>query len=853
MKLVKDLTRKYSGQGMVLLVVTVLSTVLGIAIIDLGRRIINLITNFSSGSGAGSRLLLSYSALMFAAIIIAGAVGYFISVLFARMTQAVLKDIRLRLFSHLLKLPQDFYDKNSVGQIMTALVDDVAYIGQCFSQFFLLPVMNIVMIIFYTAYLFFLNWKLAVAGIITIPSTVLIMPKLNRKLTRFVEEYGRSMASISDYLMEAVSGINDIRSGQTYRFEESKFEGKIENFSVINMGLARTMGTMKFSMNMIRGIGPLLAYLYGGFLCFNGQITAGSLVASIAVIGSLYDPLDSFVNFLQEWQQARARFYKLDGYLAVKPENEVIPVEEKKPVPYGSVYFNNVRFGFSDKEVLLKDVNFKAAAGDRLAFVGTSGAGKSLTAALIARIYDPLGGKILLGNNSIDSIPLRHLRSLVGRVSQAPFLFNDTIKRNILYALLRKDAGTSPQVERWVDLSMLDGIGSAEGLDKKLINVVKDVGLFDDIYELGLRSRLGREDETGENIAKIIEARRFFLNAIGDNEKRYVERYDAEKFLEYCSLFENIVFSPAAPIIEEYGSLKEFCGKYVNKQLESGGLLEKLFNIGMCLARQDGSLLETLYHKTPRLLNKLGLNKELVEEKLKINRVTSSEKEGAVSRRRLDPLLVGEILDLVYNHVPGLSKEALLDEDTKKDIVRARMMFKRDMPGTLKDKIKFFDPGNYLSRVSIRENIIFGNADPMRKKANESFDVLIKGITEKAGLMDLVMKRGMEYTVGERGARLSGGQRQKVAIARILMKNPAILILDEATASLDAASQARITDLIRNKFNDKTVIAIAHRLSTIKDYDRILVFDKGEIVENGTFDELINLNGMFKKLYYESN
>ena len=76
MKLVKDLTRKYSGQGMVLLVVTVLSTVLGIAIIDLGRRIINLITNFSSGSGAGSRLLLSYSALMFAAIIIAGAVGY---------------------------------------------------------------------------------------------------------------------------------------------------------------------------------------------------------------------------------------------------------------------------------------------------------------------------------------------------------------------------------------------------------------------------------------------------------------------------------------------------------------------------------------------------------------------------------------------------------------------------------------------------------------------------------------------------------------------------------------------------------------------------------------------------------
>lgn len=490
MKLLKDLVKKYMGQGIILLAVTIFSTGLGLVIIELGRRIINIITNPPAGPGAGLRLLLLYAASMLFAIIIGGVTSFLINILFARMTQAVLKDIRLKLFNHVLQLPQDFYNKNSIGQIMSRLVDDVASIGQFFSQFFLLPVMNIVMIIFYTGYIFFLNWKLAIAGIITIPATVLILPKLNRKLATLSEEYSDSMAGMSDYLMESLSGISDIRSNQTYRFEESRFEERNRDLSVININLARTAGWVKFFMKVLRGLGPLLAYLYGGFLCFKGELLAGSLVASIAVINSLYEPLDSFVNFLQEWQQAKVRFDKLDEYLAIKPEGQVLPVEERKAVHPGPIHFDNVQFGFSDREVLLKNIHFDADAGKNVAFVGTSGSGKSLTTALISRIYDPLGGKVFLGENAIDSMPLYNLRSQVGQVSQTPFLFNDTIKRNILYALLRKSGGAGEELERWIDFSMLEDIDSLEKLDYEIINVVKLVGLFEDIYELGLRNKL---------------------------------------------------------------------------------------------------------------------------------------------------------------------------------------------------------------------------------------------------------------------------------------------------------------------------------------------------------------------------
>ena len=833
--------------------VTIFSTGLGLAIIELGRRIINIITNPPAGAGEALRLLLLYAALMLFAIIIGGVVSFLINILFARMTQAVLKDIRLKLFNHVLQLPQDFYNKNSIGQIMTRLIDDVANIGQFFSQFFLLPVMNIVMIIFYTGYVFFLNWKLAVAGIITIPATVFILPKLNRKLARLSEEYSDSMAGMSDYLMESLSGINDIRSNQTYRFEESRFVERNDELSAININLAKTAGWLKFFMKVLRGLGPLLVYLYGGFLCFKGQLLAGSLVASIAVISSLYEPLDSFVNFLQEWQQAKVRFDKLDEYLAIKPESQVVPLEEKKAVLPGSILFDNVQFGFNDKEVLLKNIYFNADAGKNIAFVGTSGSGKSLTTALISRIYDPLGGKVFLGKNTTDSIPLYNLRSQVGQVSQTPFLFNDTIKRNILYALLRKSRGTGEGLERWIDFSMLEDIDSLEELDQEISNVVKQVGLFEDIYELGLRSRLSRQEATDKNKVKIIAARKLFLSQTLSKEEGSIEHYDEDRFLEYCSLFENIFFSPEPSIIEEYGCLKEFCRKHLNEQLKPSGLLEKLFNIGIHLAQQDNSLLETLYNKKPRLLKDLGFNRKQVEKRLKINNEIVFAKISSLSMEKLDSSLVGDILELAYNYIPGRSKEELLNEKIKKDIVEARKLVKKNIPEALKGKIKFFDPDKYLDPTSIRENIIFGNIDPLRKMVNTSFDALIKEITKKEGLEELILKLGMEFKVGERGSRLSGGQRQKVAIARILLKNPAILILDEATASLDAASQARITELVKNRLKDKTVIAIAHRLSTIKDYDKILVFDKGEIVEQGAFDELIKLNGLFKKLYYESN
>jgi ABC-type multidrug transport system fused ATPase/permease subunit len=854
MRLLKELLKRYLRQGLVLLVITVALTSLGVVTIELGRIIINAITA-SSGQGNAKDYhnLLVYCGIMLLVILINGAMNYWINILFTQITQSVLRDIRLKLFNHIMQLPQDFFNKNPVGSVMSLIIDDVSSIGQFFSKVFLLPIMNIMMIVFYTVYIFFLNWKLAIAAIITIPVIVIILPRLNRRLIKLTERYSDSVSDMSSYFQEAFSGIGDIRLSQTYVFEEAKLKEKTTKFFDINLNLAMTTGAFSFLAKVVRRIGPLLVYLYGGILCLKGEVTVGTLVAGIAVVNSLYDPVDSFVTFIQEWKQARVQFDKIDEYFSLKPEVEALPDQEKQPAFFGDINFDNVRFGFNDKDMLLKDICFTADSGRHLAFVGTSGSGKSLTSALITRIYKPLGGHIIFGKDDVNSIRLHELRSRIGHVSQTPFLFNDTIKKNIIYALLRKKGADSSRIEEWIDFSLLDDIDSLEKLDKEIIGIIKQVGLWDDIYELGLRSRLQGALAEDDNETKVIKARKVLLEDNLSRQEQYLEHYDENKFMEYCSIIENITFCPTPAITEEFGSTKEFSKLHLNEQLKESGILDKLFNIGIQMAREDNFLLGNLYKKKSRLLEHLGFNRTQVEKRVQINQEVSIGQEGSINMKDLDQSQVADILDLAYSYIPGKSKQDLLDEKIKNDIIAVRRTFKNNLPRALEGKLKFFDPDKYLDSMGIRENICFGNVNPLRQKASSLVNDLIKKIARDSELDELILKLGLEFNVGERGSRLSGGQRQKVSIARILLKNPSILILDEATASLDASSQACITELIRERFNGKIVISIAHRLNTVKDFDKIIVFDRGEIVQQGSFDELIANEGLFKKLYSESN
>ncbi|MCX6559513.1 MAG: ABC transporter transmembrane domain-containing protein [Candidatus Aminicenantes bacterium] len=854
-KILRELLKKYKVALILMLLIAVTVIWIGIAETEIGRRIINLISKpASDGTGGGPRLL-TYGLVLLAAALASGAGEYGLTVIYSRFSQAFISDLRVRLFNHLLQLPQDFFNKNPIGQIINRIMNEAGTIGSFFAKMFMQPMIKIFMTIFYGVYLFRLNARLAFVGILFIPLYLIILPKFNRRIQKLTAESINSAGNLTGHFQEVFGGIADVRASQTYFFEESRLKKKIRESVDRNFHMAKTSGGLDALIKTIMRLAPVSLYLYGGSLCLKGDLAPGTLVAAIVVVNILYNQLVAIMNFITEWRQVSVRLDKLDEYFRSESEAGIFAPEEGPAAAVGDIQFDQVQFGFTADQMLLNDINFAAPFGKKVALVGPSGSGKSLTAALLGTIYKPLGGNIAIGGKKAEAIPLYDLRTKIGYVNQNLFLFNDTIKNNILYALLRKPAGEADQIETWVDYSLFDHLGTPAGLEQRLLDTVKDVGLFEDVINMGLRSRPKPEAGaiTASDQAKIVKARNELRSEIAGPHREYVEFYRDDRFLEYGSIFENIVFCPTAAITERFGSGRRFCRERLQDGLKAKGLWEKLFQIGLRLARTDHLLLEKLAKEKSPLLDYIEFDPKQIESRRKINARLPLGGDAGARIEPVDPALVEEIIELALTHCPGQSKEQVLDETMRAEILSLRPDVKRCLSEKSKGEIEFFDEAAFNPFLSLLENIVFGNIDPLRKKANEEIQALVRKLVQEAGLESLAVKLGLEFNVGERGAKLSGGQRQKVVIARILLKNPSVLILDEATAALDMASQARINDLVAEKYRDKTVISIAHRLNIIKDYDEILVFDKGRIVEQGTFEDLMKKGGLFNNLYQGSN
>jgi len=192
-----------------------------------------------------------------------------------------------------------------------------------------------------------------------------------------------------------------------------------------------------------------------------------------------------------------------------------------------------------------------------------------------------------------------------------------------------------------------------------------------------------------------------------------------------------------------------------------------------------------------------------------------------------------------------------LPELLERLIVEGRMLFRtmvlRDHP----DAYSFYQRPDYIHSFTILDNILFGRVRTDQPKGQDKINQSIMQLLIEEDLLEKVVEIGMEFRVGTKGDRLSGGQRQKLAIARAFLKQPRILIMDEATSALDNASQQRIQNVLELKWKGaSTLIAVAHRLDTIRNFDKIAVMKVGKIMEMGTYQELLTKKGLFYELVH---
>jgi ABC-type multidrug transport system fused ATPase/permease subunit len=221
-------------------------------------------------------------------------------------------------------------------------------------------------------------------------------------------------------------------------------------------------------------------------------------------------------------------------------------------------------------------------------------------------------------------------------------------------------------------------------------------------------------------------------------------------------------------------------------------------------------------------------------------------------RRGLDELALPDrhrLLTLALRFTPGVHKMAALPADLQRLLLDARASFRervsRDLPGIF----TFYSANDYIFSQTILNNIFFGKAKTTTPQAQEVITQNIIQVLIERDLLETIVEIGMHYNVGSKGDKLSGGQRQKLAIARVFLKSPRLLIMDEATSALDNTSQARIQNLLETRWKRKsTLVAVVHRLDTIRNFDRIAVMKAGKIVEMGSYDELVARKGALYEL-----
>lgn len=347
----------------------------------------------------------------------------------------ILYDIRDRLFTHIQKLSFKYYSNTRTGEIISRVINDVEQT----KTFVVTGLMNLWLdlatIIIAIVIMFTMDVTLTFVSIILFPFYAFSVKYFFGNLRALTRKRSQALAEVQSYLHERVQGMPVIKSFAIEDFEQKKFDEQNSNF------LAKAIDHTKWNakafavVNTITDIAPLLVIGFSGYQVINGSLTVGSMVAFIAYIDKLYNPLRRLVNSSTTLTQSFASmdrvFEFMDEKYDIVDQPDSIECKDVK----GHIVFDHVNFSYSDNqldEAVLKDITLDVQKGETIAFVGMSGGGKSSLVSLIPRFYDVTGGSILLDGIDIRSFKVRSLRDKIGMVHQDNILFSESVKENIM-------------------------------------------------------------------------------------------------------------------------------------------------------------------------------------------------------------------------------------------------------------------------------------------------------------------------------------------------------------------------------------------------------------------------------------
>ncbi len=411
--------------------------------------------------------------LSLAVTLAANLIGVLESYLNTWIAQHITFDMRNTMFRHLASMSQRFFTTSSQGDIITRMTSDIDGVQSVITNTFSSILSNSVTLIVALIAMYQKNWILATLGIIIVPLFTIptrAAGKTRWTLTREAQACNDEINGILNETM-SVSGQTLVKLFGREEYEYERYENA--NRRMIRLNIRESMAGRWFRVviTTFSSIGPMLLYLVGGILImrYDSDLTVGDITVLVALLGRMYGPVNQLLGIQVDWIRSMALFTRLFEYFDMKPEIENAPDAIVPEKAHGNVRFEHVSFSYNPERQILHDISFRLDQGKSIAIVGPSGSGKSTIVNLIPRLYDVTAGAVFFDGTDVRKLDLGFLRNSIGVVTQDTYLFNGTIRDNLLYA--KQDATEAELREAADKANILDFIeAQPDGFDTEVGN-----------------------------------------------------------------------------------------------------------------------------------------------------------------------------------------------------------------------------------------------------------------------------------------------------------------------------------------------------------------------------------------------
>lgn len=815
------------------------------------------------------KYLLILCGLFLLLVLINGGLKYVINVYRGVLGERMLRRFRFDLFSRLLRFPVPRFKQVSQGEIIPMITAETEPLGGFIGDAFALPAFQGGLLITYLVFIFNQDFYLGLAAVALYPPQLYIIPKLQKRVNELSKQRVQAVRRFSDKVGETVSGITDMHVNNTSRYEKALASNRLSDIYRIRFDIYRKKFFIKFLNNFLAQLTPFFFYAIGGYLVIIGNLSLGALVAVLAAYKDLAAPWKELLKFYQITEDTRVKYKQIIEQF--QPLNMLNPDLQKSvddvPVISGKLEAASVSYSEDEFVKSVDSVSFDLHPGDHVCVLGMGGSGRSELAQLIARILLPSFGKIKLGDQDISQMPETLLGRHISYVDQDSYVFTGTIRENLLYGLKIKpqqeiaypdeelkfrqlyvkdavlSANSDDDIQAdWIDLKMA-AVEDAEGFNQHIFRILEIADIEDDIYQFGLYSFI---DETRHAALAqgILSARRRLREELKKPEyNELVEILDESRYNTNLTVAENLLFGmPAMPGVHIESIMTD---PIVQGAIEQAQLRLPLMQIGL----QTAKIMVDIFSDVPEgsaLFERFSFVKpDDLPELARLAKFSDSLENTSLNEGDVNTLM-----GLAYKLTRSRHRLGLVTPEIEQRIIHAHSLIKENL-GDSNDIIEFYSQDKVASHLSIQDNILFGRIAYGQANARQKVGKIIQDVINQLELKQQIIEVGLDYSVGVSGARLSSAQRQKLTIARALIKNPEILVLNEATSVLDQQVERSLLSSILEAMDSRTVICMLSNREHINKFDKLMILDKGKLLALGAVEEVLEQDEV--KVYLEQS